>query len=97
MLIKAQLNYCPLLWMLQSCKLNNKIKRLCKRCFCIEYNNNLNTFDEFIELDSSISIHHRILQCLAIEFYKTFNSISPDIMKDIFKLNTPSIYDITNG
>ena len=96
MLIKAQLNYCPLLWMLHSRKLNNNINSLRKRCLCIKYNNNLSTFDEFLELDSSISIYHRNLQCLAIELCKTFNNISPDIMKDIFLSITPSIYDIRN-
>ena len=47
-------------------------------------------------MDNSISLHQRNLQCLAIELYKTFNDISPDIMKDIFPLNTSSIYDIRN-
>ena len=41
-------------------------------------------------------MHHRNLQCLAIEFCKNFNNTSPDIMKDIFPFNTSSIYDVRN-
>ena len=60
------------------------------------YNSNLSTFEELLELHNSVSIYHRNLQCLAIELYKIFNGISPDIMKDIFPLNTSYIYNIKN-
>ena len=75
---------------------NNNINRLHERCLRVVHNNNLSTFDEFLELDNSVSIYHRNLQCLAIELYTMFNGISPDIMKNIFPLNTSSIYDIRN-
>ena len=94
-LFKAQFNYCPLVWMLHIRKLN-KINRLRERCLRIIYNNNLTTFFEILELDNSVSIHHRNLHCFAIELYNTFKNNSPDIMKDIFPLNTSSIYDIKN-
>ena len=93
---KAQFNYCPLIWMLHSRRLNNKINRLHDRCLRVVYNNNQNTFEELLELDNSVSIHYKNLQCLAIELYKIFNDISPDIMKDVFPLNTSSTYDIRN-
>ena len=93
---KAQFNYCPLIWMLHSRRLNNKINRLHERCLRVVYNNNQNTFQELLDMDNSVSIHHKNLQCLAIELYKIFNGISPDIMKDVFPLNTSSNYDIRN-
>ena len=93
---KAQFNYCPLVWMLHSRLLNNKINRLHERCLRVVYNNNQNTFEELLELDNSVSTHYKNLQCLAIELYKIFNGISPDIMKDVFPLNTSSTYDIRN-
>ena len=77
-------------------KLNNKINRLHKRCLYIEYKNNLSIFDKLLELHNSISIHHPNLQGLAIGLYKTFSDICLDIMKDIFPLNTSSIYDTRN-
>ena len=106
----AQFNYCPLVWMLHSRRLNKKINRLHERCLRVVYNNNQNTFEELLELDNSVSIHYKYLQCLAIELYKIFNGISPDIielykifngispdiMKDVFPLNTSSTYDIRN-
>ena len=93
---KAQFNYCPLLWMLHSRRLNNKINRLHERCLRVVYNNNQSTLQELLDLDNSVSIHHKNLQCLAIELYKIFNGVSPDIMKDVFPLNTSSNYDIRN-
>ena len=63
---KAQFNYCSLVWMLHSCKLNNKINRLHKRCFRIIYNHNLGTFNELLESDNSVSNYIKNLQCLAI-------------------------------
>ena len=74
---KAQFNYCPLVWMLHSRLLNNKHER----CLGVVYNNNQNTFEELLELDNSVSIHYKNLQCLAIELYKIFNGISLDIIK----------------
>ena len=93
---KAQFNYCPLVWMLHSRRLNNKINRLHERCLRVVHNNNQSTLQELLDLDNSVSIHHKNLQCLAIELYKIFNGISPDIMKDVFPLNTSSNYDIRN-
>ena len=93
---KGQFNYCPLVWMLHSRRLNNKINRLHERCLRVVHNNNQNTLQELLDLDNSVSIHHKNLQCLAIELYKIFNGISPDIMKDVFPLNTSSNYDIRN-
>ena len=82
--------------MLHSRRLNDKINRLRERCLRVVYNNNQNTFEELLELDNSVSIHYKNLQCLAIELYKIFNGISPDIMKNVFPLNTSSTYDIRN-
>ena len=87
-----EFNYYPLVWMLHSRKLNSKINRL--RDYTIMYNNNPSTFEELLELDNSVSIHHRNLQCLAMELYKIFSAISPDIMNDILPLNILFIYDI---
>ena len=62
----------------------------------VVYNNNQSTLRELLDLDNSVSIHHKNLQCLTIELYKIFNGISPDIMKDVFHLNTSSNYYIRN-
>ena len=65
-------------------------------CLRIIYSNNQSTFDELLEYDNSVWIHHSYLQCLAIELCQVFNGISPAIMKNVFPLNTSSIYDTRN-
>ena len=77
-------------------KLNNKINWLHVRCLHVSYNDCLSSFEELLERDNSVSVHKRSIQCLAIELYRTFNDICPDIMKDVFHLNTSSNYNIRN-
>ena len=43
------------------------------------------TFEELLQIDNSFTIHHRNLQNLAIEMYKSKNKISPGITNNIFK------------
>ena len=69
----AQLNYCPLTWMFHSRKLNNKIKRTHEKCLRIVYNDNTPSYEELLEIDNSISGHHRNMQILATELYKIVN------------------------
>ena len=94
--LKAQFIYYPLVWMLYSRKLNSEIKNSQERCLRIIYNNNLSTFDELLELENCVLTRNWNLKCLAIELFKIFNGISPDIMKDIFPLSTSSTYDTSN-
>ena len=89
-------SYSPLTWMMHSRKLNSKINRLHERCLRVTYNDGLCSFEELLERDSSVSVHNRNIQCLAVELYKVFMDICPDIMKDIFPLSTSSNYDITS-
>ena len=56
---KSQLYYCPLSWMLHGRTLNNKLNRLHERCLRIIYNNNTSSFTDLLEIDDSVSVHHR--------------------------------------
>ena len=40
------------------CAKNNKINRLHKKCRCLIHNNKKYSFEELLEIDSSISIHN---------------------------------------
>ena len=82
--------YSPWTWMMHSRKLNSKINRLHERCLRVTYNDGLCSFEELLERDSSVSVHNRNIQCLAVELYKVFIDICPDIMKDVFPLSTSS-------
>ena len=85
-LFKLQFSYSPLTCMMHSRKVNNKISRLHERCLRVTYDDGLSSFEELLERDNSVSVHNRNIQCLAIELYKVFNDICPDIMKDVFPL-----------
>ena len=57
--VKSQFNYCPLIWMLHSRNLNNKINRLHERALRIVYSDYKSSFNTLLERDGSFSIHHR--------------------------------------
>ena len=65
----AQFNYCPLIWMLHSRKNKNKIKHLHERCLRLIHNDKLSSYEELLEKDWSVSIHHKNIQSLAIEMF----------------------------
>ena len=91
---KSQFNYSPLAWMMHSRKLKKKINRLHERCLHLACNDGLSSFEELLERGNSVSVHKRNIQCLAIELYKVFNDICPDIMKNVFPLSTSCNCDI---
>ena len=94
--ILSQFSYCPLAWMCHSRGLNNKINSIHERSLRIVYDDKSSTFEELLEKDNSVSIHHRNLQVLATEIYKVINGISPQIMQKIFRLRKQP-YDLRNG
>ena len=82
--IQSQFNYCPLTWMFHNRTLNSKINKLHERALRIVYNDDKLTFQELLDLDNSLTIHHRNIQKLAIEMYKVKNHISPIPLQEIF-------------
>ena len=82
----SQFSYCPLIWMCHSRDNNRKINMLHERCLRIIYNDRQSSFDELLNKDSSVSIHIRNIQKLAIEMFKFYNGLSPPLMNNIFKL-----------
>jgi hypothetical protein len=48
------------------------------------YRDEAHSFEELLEMDGSVKIHHRNIQAMAIEMYKSKNNIGTNIMKDIF-------------
>ena len=63
----------------------------------ITYEDHKASFEELISvMDESVSVHYKNLQYLAIELYKVFNGISPDIIRDVFPLNPSFDYNIRN-
>ena len=87
--ILSQFNYCPLVWMFHNRTLNNKINKLHESGLRLAYSNDSSSFQNLLELDNSMSVHHRNLQNVATEMYKAKNNLSPTHMQDIFNKHLP--------
>ena len=92
--IESQFNYYPLIWMLHSRTLNNKINRIHERALRTVYSDYNSSFNEFLDKDGSFTIHQRNVQSLAIEIYKYLHCLSPAILNEDFKVNETIPYDL---
>ena len=63
--VTSQFGYCPLIWMFHSRRLNNKINSIHERALRITYQDHIITFQELLNKDNFVSIHHKNLQVLA--------------------------------
>ena len=90
----SQLNYCPLTWMFHSRKLNNKINRLHERCLRLIYSDRGSSYEELLDKDNSVPIHQKNLQKLAIEMFKTYTGMTPQIMNEVFPRNYTLNYNL---
>ena len=68
--IESQFNYCPLIWMLHSRALNNKINHIREKALRTVYFACNSSFFELLGKHGTFKIHQRNVQKLAIEIYK---------------------------
>ena len=87
-LFSAQFNCCPLIWMLYSRQNNNKIEDLHERCLRLIHNDKLSFYEEPLEKDGSVPIHHKNIQSLTIEIFQIKHGQSPEIVGDNFAQTT---------
>ena len=80
--VESQFGYCPRIWMFHSRGL--KINRIHERALRTTYKDKSSAFQELLEKDNSISIHHINIQKHAIEICKVLHGFSPPILNDIF-------------
>ena len=93
--IQSQFNYCPVVWMFHNRTLNHKINTLHERALRLVYKDETLTFQELLDKDDSVTVHHRNLQRLATEMYKIKNNLSPVPMQELFKEKI-NHYDLRN-
>ena len=75
----CQFNYCQLVWMCHNPTKNNKMNRHYEGCLRLIYNDKNSSFEELLEIDSSVSIHNKILEPLqlkCIKYIMAFHQLS---------------------
>ena len=85
-LIEFQFGYFPLVSMFYRRQENNRISHLHERALRSVYNDYELTFENLLELDNLVSIHHRNIRLLSIELYKVKHNISNQVMSELFNL-----------
>ena len=75
--IESLFNYCPLLWMFHSRKLEKRINSLHERALRVVYKDDNLTFEQLLEKDNSFTTHERNIQNLAILMYQVKNDLCP--------------------
>ena len=80
-------------------KYKNKINILHERCLRLIYYDKLSTFENLLEKDNSVSIHHKNLQVIAIKMYikyQVYIKTSPKIMQKNFLVKEQWNYNLQN-
>ena len=65
--------------------MNNKINRLHERALRLVYKDECLPFQELLDKDGAVTIHHRNLQKLAFEMYKAKHKMSPEPILEMFE------------
>ena len=81
---ESQFGYWPVVWMFHSRGINNKINRINERASRITYNNKLSSFQDLLDRENSVTIHHRNIRTLAIETFKVLHWLSPPLLNEVF-------------
>ena len=85
--IESQFNYCPLVWMFHSKKLQSRLDRLHERALRVAYKDDHSCFEELLKKDDSFNLHDRNLQKLAVLMYQVKNKLCPPPVQEIFTQN----------
>ena len=87
----AQFNYCPLFGCFTVVKvINNKFKHLHVRCSQLIYSDKKSSYENLLEQDNSVSMHHKNIQASAIEM------LCSEITGDTFMERTNNQYNLRN-
>ena len=83
--IESQFAYCSLVCMCCDKTSDNRVNHLHERAFRTVYNDNVSTFEKFLEKDKSVTIHVKNLWILATVLCKTKDNLAALIMHEMFE------------
>ena len=64
--VESQFGYSPLVWMFHDRGVEHKINRVHERALRCVYRDDISTFEQLLQKDNSLRIHHRNIQAMAI-------------------------------
>ena len=70
-------NYCSLLWICYNKTDNDKTNRWSERWFRTTYYDIWSSFEDLLEKDNFVSMHHKKLRALATDTFKVYTKTSP--------------------
>ena len=76
--------------------INKKINNLHERALRLIYCDHSSNFQELLQRDSSVTIHQKNIQALAIMMSKLLNNIAPNIVSDLFSFSNVN-YSLRSG
>lgn len=79
-------NYC----LLCHNRIKNKINRLHEKCLRLIYFYAKSPFEELLEKENYVSVHHINLRVLAVEMYKAYMGLSKELISEISTLRQES-------
>ena len=85
--VVSQLSYCPLAWGFHDWSVNKKISKIHERALRIAYKDSCSNFEEILMKANTKSIHHKHLQLLATEIFKTHKNLNPSFINKSFRRN----------
>ena len=92
--IETQINHCPLISMLYSKTLNDKVNRIQERELRTLHSDYKSSFNDLLNKDDFFTIHQIYIQNLASKIYKYLHGLSPTILRKVFKINEAIPYDL---
>ena len=92
--IESPFNYCPLIWIIRSTTLKNKINGIHERALRTVYCDYNPSFYELLDKDDTFTIHRKNVQNVATEVCKYLNELSPAILSEVFKVSETIPFDL---
>ena len=94
--VVSQFSYCPLVWMFHERSVSKKINKNYARALRIAFKDGCSNFEELLTTANTLSLHHKNLQLLATEIFKTQRNLNPNLMNQVF-LEKDTPYTLRRG